>query len=217
MRYCIRCGSTLENGSVCAKCGTDNAINEKKDGNSDTADVMAPQAKAAARRVRQYGQNGAGTHRRGGESGFLKNAVPAILHWAAILLFALTALAMLRNTFADGTVRVNDVMISQENVLFVIVYFAAGLWSVISAVLFLLNGNKIRNDGVIIAAFTVLFFLILSFLSNAAADYLPEGLKILPSVLESYRDLAYQTVILAVLSITAGIAGGRQAEKAAEI
>ena len=171
---------------------------------------MAHQAGADDRR---YGQRGAGPHRRTRESGFLKNAVPVALHWAALLLFAVTALAMLRNTFADGALRVNQLMISQENVLFVIAYFAAGLWSVISAVLFLLNGNKIRNDGVITAAFTVLFFMRLSFLSNAAADYLQEDLRILPSVLESYRDQAYMTVIPAVLSIAAGIAGSRQADK----
>lgn len=187
MRYCTRCGNALGNEPVCTKCGKDNGENY---GDTKINRNCEPVKKET----------------------ILKKTLPGILHGITFILFAVAAVVILKNTFYDGKMIVNDIMISQGNVLFVAVYFIAGLWSTVLAVYFFLNINKRRTDEIIGASFTVLFFVILSFISSAVSDHLPDKMSFLPVVLGSYSGQIYQIIIPAVLSIITGIVGERKAE-----
>lgn len=187
MRYCTRCGNALGDEPVCTRCGKDNGENY---GDTKINRNYEPVKKET----------------------ILKNMLPGILHGITFILFAVAAVVILKNTFYDGKMRVNDIMISQGNVLFVAVYFIAGLWSTVFAVYFFLNINKRKTGEIIGASFTILFFVILGFLSSAASDHLPDKMSFLPPALGSYSGQIYQIIVPAVLSIITGIVGERKAE-----
>lgn len=194
MKYCTKCGSKLNGGCFCTKCGAAVSAGNARDEN--------------------YGKKSDSLRNKKTEKNHKINInLSMVLHWGAIVLFSVTACLILTAAFTDVVDRVNHIMIAENDIVFVCLYFVLSLWESIAAVIFILNARKIRDRYIVLAASFIICLMFAGFAADLLGKYLPEFVDVWASILIAYRYKAYRTAILSVLIIIAGIKAGSKSVK----
>jgi hypothetical protein len=179
MRFCINCGSELNNERFCTKCGADNG-----------------EATAVA-------ING---HNAGSAASISKIDVSKVLHWMAILSFAVLALFQLNVCLKASVNTVSDLLLRQDGIGFVsfcTCYFAIGMWGVIRALHFILYSKKTKNKNLIAMAVTTCIIILASlFFKQTTSDSFMGAITV---VLNPYVERMPSIILLSILTAVLGV------------
>lgn len=184
MRYCINCGTRLDNERFCVKCGTDNG--EAVSGNAEN--------------IQENINSGA----------LKKTDISILLHRGAVILFAISALILLVACCKSAQAVIASSLLNRFGMIFVVIYFVLGMWSVIPALLFCLDIKNQENGAVAGASIVLVAVMIIMAAIKAIADHFTEGLYFLNTVLDPLTGKPAVVIVLCVLAAAAGLIAMRK-------
>ncbi len=179
MRYCINCGSPMDDERFCNQCGADNGEEYKKK-NQTAASLNIP-----------------------------KIDLSFVLHLVSVVLFVVAAVILLAACCGEAEITSADSVLYTGSVLFVIVYFVIGMWSCVPALLFILNIRSKKSAPVVGAAAVMLIIMIVVCLVSVIFENSKGVMKFFSIMAETYKAKAVTVIILESVTALLGVVAPR--------
>lgn len=191
----------MDDERFCTKCGTDNGALQKK-----------------SKRI-NYNRTTVS-----GNSNLLNIDLSVILHWAANIFLFISACVLLKETCSAAESMTAVFLMYPFGIIFAIVYFILGMWYMIPATAFVLNGKNSRNKNIISVTAVMLMLTIIVWIftfiifSLAIVKYsdIPNLVIKIWSIFTPYQVAASKLVVLNILAIVAAVVGAHIGQKGNE-